>query len=128
MRISDLPVVENIRDLRQHHLNMLIKVSGVVTRRTGVFPQLKVCLCPVHGATRYSFRGKTFFCACRKFLLSTLLTPALCPGNWRVRWGNQVVKYNCEKCGYLIGPIVQDNIREVSVNNCPSCQSRGPFR
>ncbi|EDQ91507.1 uncharacterized protein MONBRDRAFT_36175 [Monosiga brevicollis MX1] len=79
VRISDLPVVENIRDLRQHHLNMLIKVSGVVTRRTGVFPQLKV------------------------------------------------VKYNCEKCGYLIGPIVQDNIREVSVNNCPSCQSRGPF-
>ena len=33
---------DNLRDIRQIHLNGLIKVTGVVTRRTGVFPQLKV--------------------------------------------------------------------------------------
>lgn len=41
-RITDLPIVDSIRDLRQSHLNALIKVVGVVTRRTSVFPQLKV--------------------------------------------------------------------------------------
>ena len=41
VRILDLPGTEKIRDLRTAHLNFLIKVSGVVTRRTSVFPQLK---------------------------------------------------------------------------------------
>uniref|UniRef100_K3WQQ3 DNA replication licensing factor MCM2 n=1 Tax=Globisporangium ultimum (strain ATCC 200006 / CBS 805.95 / DAOM BR144) TaxID=431595 RepID=K3WQQ3_GLOUD len=42
VRILDLPGTENLRDLRTAHLNFLIKVSGVVTRRTSVFPQLKL--------------------------------------------------------------------------------------
>ncbi|EPQ31754.1 uncharacterized protein PFL1_01086 [Pseudozyma flocculosa PF-1] len=41
VRISDLPTSSTLRDLRQGHLNSLVRVSGVVTRRTGVFPQLK---------------------------------------------------------------------------------------
>jgi DNA replication licensing factor MCM2 len=41
VRISDLPAKIALRDLRQEHLNRLVRVSGVVTRRTGVFPQLK---------------------------------------------------------------------------------------
>ncbi|KAI9851146.1 MAG: MCM DNA helicase complex subunit [Thelocarpon superellum] len=41
VRISDLPVHYTLRQLRQTHLNGLVRVSGVVTRRTGVFPQLK---------------------------------------------------------------------------------------
>eukprot|EP00475_Leptophrys_vorax_P037027 TRINITY_DN6332_c0_g2_i1.p1 TRINITY_DN6332_c0_g2~~TRINITY_DN6332_c0_g2_i1.p1 ORF type:complete len:919 (-),score=211.60 TRINITY_DN6332_c0_g2_i1:100-2856(-) len=40
VRITDLPISDSIRDLRQEHLNSLIKVPGVVTRRTSVFPQL----------------------------------------------------------------------------------------
>lgn len=42
VRISYLPVSDQIRDIRQMHLNALIKVSGVVTKRTGIFPQLKL--------------------------------------------------------------------------------------
>jgi DNA replication licensing factor MCM2 len=42
VRITDLPQSEGIRDLRQEHLNQLIKVTGVVTRRTTVLPQLSV--------------------------------------------------------------------------------------
>lgn len=42
VRISNLPVSDVIRDIRELHLNALIKVSGVVTRRTGVYPQLKL--------------------------------------------------------------------------------------
>lgn len=41
VRIFDLPVHYTLRQLRQSHLNCLVRVSGVVTRRTGVFPQLK---------------------------------------------------------------------------------------
>ena len=41
VRISDLPVHYTLRQLRQAHLNCLVRVSGVVTRRSGVFPQLK---------------------------------------------------------------------------------------
>ena len=43
VRITDLPIEDPIRDLRQAHVNCLVKVSGVVTRRSPVFPQLKHC-------------------------------------------------------------------------------------
>eukprot|EP01094_Clydonella_sp_ATCC50884_P023634 TRINITY_DN5721_c0_g1_i1.p1 TRINITY_DN5721_c0_g1~~TRINITY_DN5721_c0_g1_i1.p1 ORF type:complete len:775 (-),score=266.71 TRINITY_DN5721_c0_g1_i1:777-2786(-) len=41
VRITDLPIEDSLRDIRQAHLDGFIKVTGVVTRRTGVFPQLK---------------------------------------------------------------------------------------
>ena len=40
VRITDLPIDDKLRNLRQCHLNTLIKVHGVVTRRTTVFPKL----------------------------------------------------------------------------------------
>ncbi|PKI82794.1 Mcm2p [Malassezia vespertilionis] len=41
VRVADLPTSYSLRDLRQSNLNSLVRVSGVVTRRSGVFPQLK---------------------------------------------------------------------------------------
>ncbi|KAF7376225.1 DNA helicase [Mycena sanguinolenta] len=41
VRICDLPLSSSLRDLRRSNLNNLVRVSGVVTRRSGVFPQLK---------------------------------------------------------------------------------------
>lgn len=79
VRIVDLPVVSSLRDLRRNHLNSLVRVSGVVTRRTGVFPQLKY------------------------------------------------VKFDCGKCGVVIGPFYQDTNKEVKISICPSCESKGPF-
>lgn len=64
---------------RQFHLNKLIRVTGVVTRRTGVFPQL------------------------------------------------QMVKYDCTKCGFLLGPFYQNTETEVKPNSCPQCQTKGGF-
>ncbi|OBZ68105.1 DNA replication licensing factor mcm2 [Grifola frondosa] len=49
VRITDLPLSSSLRDLRRSNLNNLVRVSGVVTRRTGVFPQLKevkISYCP----------------------------------------------------------------------------------
>nr|WCZ58478.1 DNA replication licensing factor MCM2 [Andalucia godoyi] len=42
VRLANLPVADSLRDIRQIHLNCLIRVSGVVTRRTSVFPQLRL--------------------------------------------------------------------------------------
>ncbi|ORY94855.1 MCM2/3/5 family-domain-containing protein [Syncephalastrum racemosum] len=41
VRVTHLPTVNTLRDLRESQLNCLVRVSGVVTRRSGVFPQLK---------------------------------------------------------------------------------------
>lgn len=64
---------------RQVHLNTMIRIGGVVTRRSGVFPQL------------------------------------------------QQVKYDCNKCGTVLGPFFQNSYSEVKVGSCPECQSKGPF-
>ncbi|KAI4368548.1 hypothetical protein MLD38_017095 [Melastoma candidum] len=79
VRITNLPVYDQIRNIRQIHLNTMIRIGGVVTRRTGVFPQL-----------------------------------------------NQV-KYDCNKCGAILGPFFQNSYSEVKVGSCPECQSKGPF-
>lgn len=41
VKIKDLPLLDNLRSLRHKHLNILIKIRGVVTRRSAVFSQLK---------------------------------------------------------------------------------------
>ena len=41
VRITELPTSSTLRDLRRTNLNNLVRVSGVVTRRSGVLPQLK---------------------------------------------------------------------------------------
>jgi len=44
VRIVEFPLVDALRDIRQSHLHQLVRTTGVVTRRTGVFPQLQeVC-------------------------------------------------------------------------------------
>lgn len=78
-RVTHLPTSISLRDLRMHHLNTLVRVRGVVTRRSDVFPQLKY------------------------------------------------VKFNCKKCGGILGPFYQDRYQDIKVNFCPNCESRGPF-
>ncbi|KAJ1382676.1 P-loop containing nucleoside triphosphate hydrolase [Sesbania bispinosa] len=41
VRITNLPVYDQIRNIRQIHLNTMIRIGGVVTRCSGVFPQLQ---------------------------------------------------------------------------------------
>ncbi|KAM9800563.1 DNA replication licensing factor MCM2 isoform X1 [Syngnathus typhle] len=79
VRICNLPLVEEIRSLRQLHLNQLIRTSGVVSSCTGVLPQLAL------------------------------------------------VRYNCNKCNFVLGPFFQSQNQEVKPGSCPECQSQGPF-
>ena len=41
VKIANLPIVDNIRDLRHGHLKKLIRIHGVITIRSEVFNQLK---------------------------------------------------------------------------------------
>lgn len=79
VRIAELPLIEELRSLRQLHLNQLIRTSGVVTSSTGVLPQLSV------------------------------------------------IKYDCNKCNFILGPFYQSQNQEVKPGSCPECQSTGPF-
>lgn len=79
VRISDLPLIEELRTFRKLHLNQLVRTVGVITATTGVLPQLSV------------------------------------------------VKYDCNRCGYVLGPFVQSQNSEVKPGSCPECQSAGPF-
>jgi DNA replication licensing factor MCM2 len=58
VRVTDLPISDRLRDLRQNHLNCLVRVSGVVTRRSAVFPQLKSAVyeCTTCGISTEPFR------------------------------------------------------------------------
>ncbi|XP_018331325.1 DNA replication licensing factor Mcm2 isoform X2 [Agrilus planipennis] len=38
-----------------------------------------------------------------------------------------IVKYDCSKCGFILGPFVQSQYNEVQPGACPECQSTGPF-
>lgn len=42
VRISEVPILDSLRDLRRSHLDSLVKVHGVVTRRSQVYPQLQL--------------------------------------------------------------------------------------
>lgn len=79
IRISDLPLIEELRTFRKLHVNQLVRTLGVVTATTGVLPQLSV------------------------------------------------VKFDCNKCGFILGPFTQTQDHEVQPGACPECQSSGPF-
>ncbi len=38
-----------------------------------------------------------------------------------------LIKYNCNKCNYVLGPFTQHQNTEVKPGTCPECQSQGPF-
>ena len=42
VRISGVPILDSLRDLRRSHLERLVKVCGTVTRRSTVYPQLQL--------------------------------------------------------------------------------------
>lgn len=76
VRIGSLPVEDKLRELRHIHLNALIKFKGVVTKRTGVFPQFQEiffrCECgdlkgPIAATDQYEARSQLGSCMiCQK--------------------------------------------------------------
>jgi len=72
VRVRDLPIEDQLRTLRQIHLNSLIKIKGVVTKRSGVLPELNKmyfrCVCgdikgPIYH-TQNTYEAKQFIGQC----------------------------------------------------------------
>jgi DNA replication licensing factor MCM2 len=38
-----------------------------------------------------------------------------------------IIKFNCQKCGFTLGPFTQNQENEIKPGSCPECQSNGPF-
>ena len=38
-----------------------------------------------------------------------------------------VIRYDCNKCGFVLGPFYQTQNTEIKPGSCPECQSQGPF-
>jgi DNA replication licensing factor MCM2 len=76
VRVDNLPVEDKLRELRQVHLNALVKFRGVVTKRTGVFPEYSAmyfsCVCgdikgPFYGNNQFEAKMKIGQCvSCTK--------------------------------------------------------------
>jgi len=79
VRLKDMPCHDELRALRQIHLNQLIKTGGVVAASSGILPQLFM------------------------------------------------VKFDCSKCGYTLGPFYQQNSKEIDPGTCPECQATTGF-
>lgn len=41
VRIADFPLEEKIRDLRTYHINILIKIKGVITKKYPIYQRLQ---------------------------------------------------------------------------------------
>lgn len=52
VRIADVPFLDSLRELRRNHLDNLVKVHGVVTRRSTVYPQLSIAYYSCLGCKR----------------------------------------------------------------------------
>jgi DNA replication licensing factor MCM2 len=52
VRITNVPFLDSLRDLRRSHLDKLVKVHGVVTRRSSVYPQLSIAYYTCIGCKR----------------------------------------------------------------------------
>ena len=39
-----------------------------------------------------------------------------------------IIKFDCNKCNYVLGPYVQGQSNEIKPGSCPECQSNGPFQ
>lgn len=61
VRIQNVPLKDALRDLRRHHLEGLVHVQGVVTRRSAVYPVIDQAyyLCTACQTTQGPFRSNT---------------------------------------------------------------------
>ena len=68
------------------------------------------------------------FMSCRYLHLYKLRYVWCCHGNHGVLPQLSMVKYDCLKCGFVLGPFFQCHDQEVKHGTCPECQSNGPSR
>lgn len=100
VRIREVPILDSLRDLRRSHLDCLVKVHGVVTRRSSVYPQLQT-------AYYTCISCKTVLGPFRVEGLNTNSFPENCP--------------NCEVASFKLHPNLSQyrNVQRVNLQETP---------
>ena len=72
--------------------------------------------------------NKFLFFSCRQLHLNQLIrTSGVITSATGVLPQLSMIKYDCNKCGFILGPFYQSQNKEVKPGSCPECQSSGPF-
>ena len=106
VRIADIPIMDSLRDLRRTHLDHLVKVHGVVTRRGEVYPKLQIayykCLNKECGAVEGPIRVEGIGQGAE-----SLMCPEECP--------------LCEGTHFKLDPVlsVYGNIQRINLQETP---------
>ena len=106
VRIADIPIMDSLRDLRRTHLDHLVKVCGVVTRRGEVYPKLQIayykCLNRECGAVEGPIRVEGYGQGAEH-----LMCPEECPA--------------CEGTHFKLDPIlsVYGNLQRINLQESP---------
>lgn len=65
---------------------------------------------------------------CRQLHLNQLIrTSGVVTSSTGIMPQLSMIKYDCPKCGFVLGPFYQSQNQEVRPGSCPECQSTGPF-
>ena len=70
----------------------------------------------------------SFLLLCRQLHLNQLIrTSGVVTSSTGIMPQLSMIKYDCPKCGFVLGPFYQSQNQEVRPGSCPECQSTGPF-
>ena len=76
----------------------------------------------------FVFLSHSIFCHFRQLHLNQLIrTSGVVTSTTGVLPQLSVIKYDCNKCNFVLGPFYQSQNQEVKPGSCPECQSTGPF-
>jgi DNA replication licensing factor MCM2 len=117
VRVQDLPISDPLRDLRYESFHLRI------------LPSQDVCHYQVRKADFFFFDSCFHFTpiTSQVHLNALIKTSGVVTRRTNVLPQLSLVKYNCVKCGFLLGPFLQSGDKEVTPGSCPECQSKGPF-
>jgi hypothetical protein len=70
------------------------------------------------------FCSTTLLLICFSFSDQLIRTSGVVSGSTSVLPQLHMVKYDCSKCGYILGPFYQNQEKEINPGTCPECQSQ----
>jgi len=105
------PILDSLRDLRRSHLDCFVKVHGVVTRRSAVYPQLQLAYytCIACNRTQGPFRVEGVDSVGGGNNLAAAHMPEMCPNE------------RCEQSHFKLHPTLSQyrNVQRVNLQETP---------
>ncbi|CAI7914754.1 unnamed protein product, partial [Closterium sp. NIES-53] len=133
VRVAGLPVIDQIRDIRGvppaaagQSFQVTPHTCSPALHRLPTVNPLSLVGLSVATAPSFSPCCSTLSACVSVSNLLMYLNATLC--TTRHRTAPRQVKYNCIKCGAILGPFFQTSSSEIRIRTCAECQSKGPFQ